>query len=131
MTWRSTRRATWRSTSSCTSASCPAIFAGEVHGAVRAELGSGVLPDGRLAVFHPDNFSFSDPVYLSRIIAAAQSVEGVESVRRKKFQRMAAPDPASLDNGVIPTGPLEIAQLANNPNFRERGRLVLEAGGGQ
>ena len=36
---------------------------------------------------------------------------------------MAAPDPASLENGVIPIGRLEIAQLANNPNFPERGRL--------
>ena len=109
----------------------PGYFRSEVLRAVRAELGSGVLPDGRLAVFHPDNFSFGDSVHLSRIVAAAQAVEGVEAVWTQKFQRMAAPDAASLDNGVIPTGRLEIPQLANNPNFRERGRLVLEAGGGQ
>ena len=82
-------------------------------------------------MFHPDNFSFGQPVYLSRIVAAAQSVEGVEAVRALKFERMAAPDAASLDSGVIPIGRLEIAQLANNPNFRERGRLTLKAGGGK
>ena len=109
----------------------PDYFRSEVLHAVRAELGSGVLPDGRLAVFHPDNFSFGEAVYLSRIVAAAQAVEGVEAVSAQKFQRMAAPDAASLDSGVIPIGRLEIAQLANNPNFRERGRLVLEAGGGK
>ena len=109
----------------------PGYFRSEVLRAVRAELGSGVLPDGRLAVFHPDNFSFGDAVYLSRIVAAAQAVEGVEAVWVLKFQRMAAPDSASLANGVIAIGRLEIAQLANDPNFRERGRLVLEAGGGQ
>lgn len=109
----------------------PQYFRGEVVRAVRAELGSGVLPDGRLAVFHPDNFSFGEAVYLSRIVAAAQSVEGVEAVSAVKFQRMAAPDVASLESGVIPIGRLEIAQLANNRNFRERGRLVLEAGGGK
>ena len=109
----------------------PGYFRSEVLRAVRAELSGSVLPDGRLAVFHPDNFSFGEPVYLSRVIARAQAVEGVEAVWRKKFQRMAAPDAASLENGVIPIGRLEIAQLANNPNFRERGRLVLEAGGGQ
>lgn len=109
----------------------PGYFRSEVLRAVRAELGSGVLPDGRLAVFHPDNFSFGEAVYLSRIVAAAQAVEGVEAVWTQKFQRMAAPDAASLDNGVIPIGRLEIAQLANNPNFRERGRLTLEAGGGK
>ncbi|HJV95588.1 MAG TPA: putative baseplate assembly protein, partial [Albitalea sp.] len=106
-------------------------FRSEVLRAVRAELGAGVLPDGRLAVFHPDNFSFGEAVYLSRIVAAAQAVEGVEAVWVQKFQRMAAPDAASLNNGVITIGRLEVAQLANDPNFRERGRLVLEAGGGK
>ena len=68
----------------------PDYFRSEVLRAVQAELGSGVLPDGRLAVFHPDNFSFGQPVYLSRIVAAAQAVEGVEAVSALKFQRMAA-----------------------------------------
>jgi hypothetical protein len=105
-------------------------FRNDVLRAVQAELGSGVLPDGRLAVFHPDNFSFGQPVYLSRIVAAAQAVEGVEAVSVLKFQREATPDASLLKNGVIPMGRLEIAQLANNPNFPERGRLTLEAGGG-
>jgi predicted phage baseplate assembly protein len=105
-------------------------FRSEVLRAVQAELGSGVLPDGRLAVFNPDNFSFGQPVYLSRIIAAAQAVEGVEAVSALKFQRKAAPNAGSLESGVIPMGRLEIAQLANNPNFPERGRLTVDAGGG-
>jgi hypothetical protein len=109
----------------------PEYFRSEVVRAVEAELGSGVLPDGRLAVFHPDKFSFGQPVYLSRIVAAAQAVEGVEAVSALKFQRRAAPDASSLENGVIPIGRLEIAQLASNPNFPERGRLTLEAGGGK
>lgn len=106
-------------------------FRSEVLRAVRDVLGTGVLPDGRLGVFHPDNFSFGDPVYLSAIIAAAQAVEGVEAVWAQTFQRMGAPDASPLETGVIPIGRLEIAQLANNPNFRERGRLTLEAGGGK
>jgi len=109
----------------------PEYFRSEVVRAVRTELGASVLPDGRLGVFHPDNFSFGDDVYLSRIVAAAQAVEGVEAVWTQKFQRMGAPDPAALENGVIPIGRLEIAQLANDPNFRERGRLTLVGGGGK
>jgi hypothetical protein len=106
-------------------------FRSEVLKAVRAVLGSHALPDGRLGVFHPDNFSFGDSVYLSRVVAAAQAVEGVEAVWPKKFQRMVDPDVASLDTGEIRIGRLEIAQLANNPNFREQGRLTIEAGGGK
>ncbi len=103
----------------------------DVLRAVRAVLGSGVLADGRLGAFHPDNFSFGEPVYLSRIIAAAQAVEGVESVVATRFARRAAPGSVGLAEGLLRIGRLEIARLDNNPNFPERGRLVLTAGGGK
>lgn len=109
----------------------PAYFRSEVLRAVGEVLSSGIRPGGRVGLFHPDNFSFGEPVYLSRIIAAAQAVEGVSAVRADRFQRLANPDPTSLETGVLPISSLEIAQLANNPNFRERGRLVLTAGGGK
>jgi hypothetical protein len=109
----------------------PEYFRSEVLRAVRAELSSALLPDGRLGIFHPDNFTFGQPVHSSAIVAAAQSVEGVESVRLDKFQRLVEPDPSTQENGVIPIGRLEIAQLANNPNYRDRGRLALSGGGGK
>jgi hypothetical protein len=109
----------------------PDYFRADVLQAVARVLSSDVLPDGRLGFFHPDNFSFGDAVYLSRLVAAAQAVEGVEAVRPERFQRLVSPLPTSLNDGVIPIGSLEIAQLANNPNFRERGRLTLHAGGGK
>lgn len=109
----------------------PNYFRADVLHAVETALSSGILPNGELGHFHPDRFSFGEPVYLSAVIAAAQSVEGVESVRVDRFQRLVDPSPLSLAEGVIPIGELEIAQLANNPNFRERGRLTVEAGGGK
>jgi DNA polymerase III epsilon subunit-like protein len=72
-----------------------------------------------------------EPVYLSRIIAVAQTVEGVDAIVAERFQRLVNPNTTSLDDGLIGIGGLEIAQLANNPNFRERGRLTLHAGGGK
>ena len=106
-------------------------FRSEVLRAVRAVLGSGVLPDGRLGAFHPDNFSFGEPVYLSPIVAAVQAVEGVESVSATIFTRRAAPSTVGLAEGLLRMGRLEIARLDNNPNFPERGRLTLNAGGGK
>ena len=41
------------------------------------------------------------------------------------------PDPAAAGAGCDPDGRLEIAHLANDPNYRDRGRLRLRAGGGQ
>lgn len=109
----------------------PDYFRADVVHAVEQVLSSNVLPDGRLGIFHPDNFSFGEPVYLSRIVAAAQAVEGVDAVIPEQFQRLVNPNTTSLDDGVIGIGSLEIAQLANNPNFRERGQLTLNAGGGK
>jgi hypothetical protein len=109
----------------------PDYFRADVLHAAETALSSGILPNGELGHFHPDRFSFGEPVYLSALIAAAQSVEGVDSVRVDRFQRLVGPSPLSLAEGVITIGELEIAQLANNPNFRERGRLRVEAGGGK
>jgi hypothetical protein len=106
-------------------------FRADVLHAVQQVLSSDVLPDGTLGVFHPDNFHFGEPVYLSRIVAAAQAVEGVEAVRVDRFEPLGVQGGSTLADGVIPVGALQIAQLANNPNFRERGRLTLQAGGGK
>jgi hypothetical protein len=106
-------------------------FRADVLQAVRQVLSSDVLPDGRLGLFHPDNFTFAQPVFLSRIIAAAQAVEGVDAVRADVFRRLVNPSATSLDLGVITMGGLEIAQLANSPSFPERGRLILTGGGGK
>lgn len=93
-------------------------------------LGSGVLPDGRLGAFHPDNFTFGRPVYLSRIYAAAAAVPGVDSVRVVTFRRQGNPDSSGLEPGVLPMGRLEIARLDNDPNRAGHGvlRLVIEGG---
>ena len=109
----------------------PDYFRSDIIQAARAVLSSTLLPDGSLGFFHPDNFTFGQPVYLSRVIAAAQVIDGVDSVRVDKFQRLVDPSPQTVIDGVIPMGRLEIAELANNPNFRDRGRLLLTAGGGR
>jgi hypothetical protein len=106
-------------------------FRPQVLKALRQVLSAGVQPDGRTGLFHPDRFSFGQAVYLSPIIAAAQAVPGVESVKALRFQRLVQPEPTSLADGVIPIGRLEVAQLADDPNFRERGRLEIQIGGGK
>lgn len=105
-------------------------FRADVLQAVKQVLSSERMGNGERGLFHADNFSFGDPVFLSRIVAAVQAVPGVASVRVDKFERLFGASPTSLADGVIRMGRLEIAQLANNPNFRERGRLALSAGGG-
>ena len=92
-------------------------------------LSSRVRPDGTLGFFHPDRFTFGQPVYLSAIVAAAQAVPGVESVVAHTFQRQRDDESSALDTGVLEMHRLEIARLDNDPTFPDRGVLAsrLEA----
>jgi hypothetical protein len=89
------------------------------------------LADGRRGLFHPDNFTFGQPVYLSAIYAAAHQVAGVESVEVRTFQRLGVPDSAALESGRLDIDRLEIARLDNDRNFAERGQLTISLGGGK
>lgn len=110
----------------------PDYFRADVRAALMRVFSRNWLDDGTPALFHPDNFSFGQPVYLSALYEAAQSVQGVTSVVINTFQRLRAPpDPKPLDDGVLTVGRLEIARLDNDPNFPERGVLKLTVGGGK
>ena len=109
----------------------PDYFRSDVKAELLQLFSSRVLRDGRRGVFHPDNFTFGQPVYLSRIYAAAQSVPGVESVHVTTFRRLGRADPAPLEEGRLTMGRLEIARLDNDPSFPGRGVFRLALGGGK
>ena len=109
----------------------PDYFRGDVKAALLELFSNRILPNGRRGVFHPDNFTFGQTVYLSPLYAAAQVVPGVASVHITKFERQGTPDPKSLEEGKLPLGRLEIARLDNDPNFPERGVFHLAVGGGK
>jgi hypothetical protein len=83
------------------------------------------------AFFHPDNFTFGQSVYLSRVYAAVARVEGVESAEVLVFRRAGHVDNGELASGVLPIGPSEIAMLDNDPSFMENGVLRVETRGGK
>jgi hypothetical protein len=89
------------------------------------------LADGTLGVFHPDNLTFGESIYASRLIAAAQNIDGVESVVVRRLQRRFETPNHELDNGVLPIGPLEVGRLGSNRAAPENGRFVLTVRGGQ
>ena len=107
----------------------PHYLRGHVEAALLDVFSNRVLPNGRLGFFHPDNLTFGEGIYLSRLVAAAQSVTGVESVTVTKLQRLDEGDNGELPAGLLQLGPLEVARLDNDPSFPERGRLVLDVRG--
>ncbi|WP_329000238.1 baseplate J/gp47 family protein [Kribbella sp. NBC_00709] len=109
----------------------PTRFNTDVEADVLDVLSSGVLRDGRRGLFHPDNFTFGTPVYLSPIYAAVLAVPGVATVRATRFQRYGEPAGDELTKGVLTVRDLEIAQLANDPDRPERGLLTVTVVGGR
>ena len=86
-TWRSTGRSFVSLEVEMKVCVKPNYFRSDVHTALLEVFSNRALIDGRRGVFHPDNFSFGQTVYLSPLYAAAQAVEGVHFVDIKKFQR--------------------------------------------
>ena len=109
----------------------PSYLRGHVLAALRDAFSNRVLSDGRRGFFHPDNLTFGEGIYLSRLVAAAQAVTGVESVRVTKLNRLFELPNRELENGVLPLAPLQIAQLDNDPSFPERGKLTFILRGGR
>lgn len=109
----------------------PEYFRGDIKSELLKVLSARNLPGGRRGAFHPDNFTFGQPVYLSPIVAAAQGVQGVASVEITAFRRQGNPNTEARNEGVLEMGRLEIARLDNDPNFPERGVLRIRMGGGR
>jgi hypothetical protein len=115
----------------------PGHIRAHVRRALLDALGSRALPAGGRGFFHPDNFTFGQPVYLSRLVAAAMAVPGVQRVdtvplpsKRHRFQRWAEPARGEWDEGLIRMGRLEIARLDNDPSLPEHGHLEVFVEGG-
>ena len=108
-----------------------AYFTSDVKTSMLEVFSNRILPGGRHGVFHPDNFTFGQTVYLSSLYAAAQAVAGVDSVSITKFQRQGILSDQALKTGKLELAHLEIARLDNDLNFPERGVLVLIMKGGR
>lgn len=106
-------------------------FRSDVKDALNELFSTRILADGRRGVFHPDNFTFGQPVYESRIYQAALGVEGVKSVQIKKFRRRNTSDNPVPADGRLWFNRLEIARLDNDPNFPENGVFTVYLEGGR
>lgn len=118
-------------------------FRSDVEQEVLITLSNKLLPLGKRGFFHPDAFSFGDPLYLSRLYRTIEEVPGVDSAVVTRFKRLweptteptnGGPDEASRRNiaaGFIKADPLEIVRLDNDPNFPEHGVLRLNMLGGK
>lgn len=113
----------------------PGYFKSDVKEALLETFSNTDLPDGRRGFFHPDNFTFSQPVYLSQIVSTAMKVPGIQWVNMDDkppnlFRRWGEISLNEFTSGVIKIGRLEIARLDNDPNAQENGKIEFFMEGG-
>jgi hypothetical protein len=117
----------------------PNILRAHVESALLDVFSNRVLADGTKGFFHPDNLTFGEGIFVSKIVAAAQAVTGVQTVKVARLERFEVAEPSSGEadpdelptGGILTLGPLEIARLDNDPNFPENGQLTLDMRGGR
>ncbi len=109
----------------------PNYFRADVSAGLYEVLSNRVLADGRRGLFHPDNLSFGQTVYLSQIYATARQVAGVASVNATRFQRQGIDATQYLNDGFMRLARLEVPRLDNDANFQEHGVLRLNLFGGK
>jgi Baseplate J-like protein len=108
----------------------PEAFRADVERALRNALGSGTRADGGRGFFHPDNFTFAQPLFVSELERAAMAVPGVESVRVTRLQRYGQAAAGEVASGVLAVADLEVIRLDDDPNFAEHGSLEITVDGG-
>jgi len=105
---------------------------------------TGYGADGRPAFFHPDLWTFGQPLHASQIVGRALSVTGVERVRSVSMRRWnAGTGPATSIVTILPEDlpqetpevievrPFEIIEVANDPDHLEHGRILFDIQGGR
>ena len=115
----------------------PGYFRSAVKAALLDVFSAGQFSDGHLGFFHPDNFSFGQPVFLSKIVAAAMQVSGVRWIDTNDippapnhFKRLGRAAHGETAAGEISFARLEIARLDNDPSQPENGKLEIFLDGG-
>jgi predicted phage baseplate assembly protein len=105
------------------------------RGQVKADLmkvfGSGQTANGTPGFFNPDNLTFGEGIFASRIVSAALAVPGVTTVKIRSLKRLNGGNEDALRTGVLPLGAFEVAMCDSDPNFPEDGGITFIMGGGR
>ena len=98
-------------------------FKNEVKKSLIQAFGNYDMSDGTRGFFHPDNYTFGDPVYLSAIYKLAMQIAGVGSVEIKTFKRWVKKAGNEIEDGFLKPLELEIIRLDNDPSLPENGKI--------
>lgn len=107
----------------------PGVWTDDLRYILEQEFSTGWLPDGRRGFFHPDSWTFGQPLRASQITGRALAVKGVEHVVQISIKRWNSPFPAS--DAFTKLNHNEIIEVLSDPDFLERGSVSFEITGGR
>ena len=116
----------------------------DLRAELEEEFSDGWTSHGQRGFFHPDAWTFGQPLYASQLIGRALAVTGIGRVLKLSMRRW---NPGSggglteidIDPSALPetyaeklsVGPFEIIVVANDPDHLETGRIRFEITGGR
>ena len=101
------------------------FFSSEIRHAVSQVLGNG--PSG---FFEPGRLGFGEDIYISDIVQALMTLDGIEHVCMNRFKRIGKQHPDRSKDEFIPMDGLEVAVCDNEPGNASRGYFRLKLHGG-
>ena len=106
----------------------PDTWPSDVQFVLEQEFSEGYTPDGRPGFFHPDLWTFGQPLYASQLLGRAQGVTGVEHVVSVSIKRW--DDAALATEEVLEVRSNEIIRVRNDPDHMEEGSITFDLSGG-
>lgn len=107
----------------------PDYWAEDMRFVLEQEFSEGFTPDGRMAFFHADRWTFGQELHASQILGRIQAIEGVEHVISITLKRWNEPTPGS--DRIAQVRSNEIIQVRNDPDHMEQGLIDFDIRGGR
>lgn len=122
----------------------PEYWPADLDAELQQEFSDAYAATGHPGFFHPDSWTFGQPLYASQLIGRALSVTGVERVLFVSIRRLhSLGGPSLVEIALAPedvpqpviekldVDGFEIIQVANDPSALESGRIRFEIKGGR
>lgn len=109
----------------------PDFWPQDVRFVLEQEFSDGYTPDGRRGFFHPDEWTFGQPLHRSRIEGRLQAIAGVEHVIGITMHRFHDAAPAVAAPPILEVAFDEIIEVRNDPDHQELGAIHFDIQGGR
>jgi len=105
------------------------LWTEDVRFFLEQEFSDGYTPDGRMAFFHPDRWTFGQSLHASQIVGRVLSVAGVEHVISVTIKRWNEATPGTDEVASLRHN--EIIQVVNDRDHMELGFIEFDVRGGR